>query len=293
MPLLFSYGTLRDEDVQRTTFGRSLDGAADELIGCIPSLVPIEDEALARRLGATHHNNISFNDDPSSRVPGTVFTVTDVELDFVDRYEEPFAYARVMAPLASGVHAWVYLHAPRRFAHDLAIEVVHSDHLSDDAMLQITTMCNAAYGEDVGAAMEAMRPAIHFLGRVAGEVVSHAMIVTRWLQPGDAAPARTAYVEMVATRPNAQRNGYATQIMQRLVREIDAAYDMAALSPATHRIYERLGWHFWRGPLSMRMPSGAVERNPDESVMVLDLPGRSTRDVNQPLWVEWRPGEVW
>jgi len=33
MPLLFSYGTLQDEPVQRATFGRKLEGSADGLSG--------------------------------------------------------------------------------------------------------------------------------------------------------------------------------------------------------------------------------------------------------------------
>jgi hypothetical protein len=33
MPLLFSYGTLQQEDVQWSTFGRLLEGEPDELPG--------------------------------------------------------------------------------------------------------------------------------------------------------------------------------------------------------------------------------------------------------------------
>ena len=39
MPLLFSYGTLRQEDVQMLTFGRRLIGRRDELPGFAPSSV--------------------------------------------------------------------------------------------------------------------------------------------------------------------------------------------------------------------------------------------------------------
>ena len=43
MPQLFSYGTLQQEDVQLSTFGRLLQGRRDELPGFEPSLVRIED----------------------------------------------------------------------------------------------------------------------------------------------------------------------------------------------------------------------------------------------------------
>ena len=59
MPLLFSYGTLQQEDVQLATLGRRLDGHPDELVGFEPSLVRIEDPGIAARLGKTHHNNVT------------------------------------------------------------------------------------------------------------------------------------------------------------------------------------------------------------------------------------------
>ena len=113
MPLLFSYGTLQQEDVQLATLGRRLDGHRDELIGFKPSLVKIEDRAMAARLGKTHHNNVLATRDTSSRVAGTVFQVTDDELARIDGYERPFSYVRQIAPLASGQECWVYAHSGR------------------------------------------------------------------------------------------------------------------------------------------------------------------------------------
>lgn len=110
MPLLFSYGTLRQEDVQLATFGRRLTGWKDALVAYGPSLVRIEDPELARALGKTHHKNVTFNGDRQSRADGMVFEVTDVELASCDRYEARFAYNRVLASLASGKDTWVYVH---------------------------------------------------------------------------------------------------------------------------------------------------------------------------------------
>jgi aminoglycoside 2'-N-acetyltransferase I len=109
----------------------------------------------------------------------------------------------------------------------------------------------------------------------------------------DAQALKTAYVEAVATLPAHQRNGYATRVMRRLVRSIRASYKVAALSPATTGIYTRLGWQFWRGPLSIRLPSGEHRATPEESVMVLPLPGRPALNLDQPLSAEWREGELW
>ena len=111
MPLLFSYGTLQQDEVQLSTFGRRLHGQCDELVGFEPSLVRIEDPRVVARLGTTHHANATFNGNNESRVPGMAFEITDAELARVDEYEAPYSYERVSATLASGRQAWVYVHA--------------------------------------------------------------------------------------------------------------------------------------------------------------------------------------
>jgi gamma-glutamylcyclotransferase (GGCT)/AIG2-like uncharacterized protein YtfP len=111
MPLLFSYGTLQEDNVQLSTFGRRLEGQRDELLGCVDALVRIEDPQVVATLGRTHHANVTFNGNDASRVPGMVFEVTDAELASVDEYEVAFSYKRVAAMLASGRQAWVYVHA--------------------------------------------------------------------------------------------------------------------------------------------------------------------------------------
>jgi gamma-glutamylcyclotransferase (GGCT)/AIG2-like uncharacterized protein YtfP len=97
--------------VQLSTFGRLLYGQSDELVGFEQALVRIEDPQLAAALGKTHHANVKFNGNVDSRVPGMVFEIADAELASVDQYEAAFLYKRVVATLASGRQAWVYVHA--------------------------------------------------------------------------------------------------------------------------------------------------------------------------------------
>ena len=110
MPRLFSYGTLQEERVQLSTFGRRLEGHRDELVGFERSTVIITDPHLAATSGATHHANVTYNGMSASRVHGTVFDVTDAELAAADQYEEPADYTRITATLASGKETWVYVH---------------------------------------------------------------------------------------------------------------------------------------------------------------------------------------
>jgi gamma-glutamylcyclotransferase (GGCT)/AIG2-like uncharacterized protein YtfP len=111
MLLLFSYGTLQQEDVQQSTFGRLLQGQRDELLGFERSSIRIVDPQLVATSGKTHHANVTFNGRNDSRVSGTVFEITDAELAAADRYEQLAAYKRVAATLASGKQAWVYIDA--------------------------------------------------------------------------------------------------------------------------------------------------------------------------------------
>ena len=110
MALLFSYGTLQNEDVQVSTFGRKLAGEKDLITGYEPSLLLIPDPEVAARLKRTHHDNISRTGDDWSNVQGTVFEVTDAELAQADTFESQFAYKRVHVILASGKDAWVFVH---------------------------------------------------------------------------------------------------------------------------------------------------------------------------------------
>ena len=107
MPLLFSYGTLQDESVQISTFGRVLEGHADELVGYEQSLFEIADPEFVATSGKAYHKIVRYNGKPESRVPGTVFEVSESELAKSDEYE-PEGYKRVAAKLASGKEAWVY-----------------------------------------------------------------------------------------------------------------------------------------------------------------------------------------
>ncbi|MEO6260594.1 MAG: gamma-glutamylcyclotransferase family protein [Thermoanaerobaculia bacterium] len=111
MPLLFAYGTLQQETVQLSTFGRLLQGHRDELPGFEQSFVKIEDQHVLATTGKTHHANVTFNGELLSRVGGTVFEVTDTELAAADQYERLVAYKRIAATLASGKQAWVYVDA--------------------------------------------------------------------------------------------------------------------------------------------------------------------------------------
>jgi len=100
MPYLFAYGTLQQDDVQRATFGRPLQGERDALVGF-------------ERTMARGHVTVTETGRPADQVAGVVFEVTDADLAAADRYEERASFARIASTLASGKDAWVYVDAGR------------------------------------------------------------------------------------------------------------------------------------------------------------------------------------
>jgi aminoglycoside 2'-N-acetyltransferase I len=131
----------------------------------------------------------------------------------------------------------------------LTIEQVPSADLGADRMDEVRRLCDAAYSEASGPYFEAIGAGVHLLGLREGELVSHLMWVTRWLELG-------------------------------------------ALCPATDGLYLRVGWRYWRGPLFVRQ-EGSLISTPEERVMILDLPRTPVLNLDAPLSVAWRPGDVW
>jgi gamma-glutamylcyclotransferase (GGCT)/AIG2-like uncharacterized protein YtfP len=107
MPLLFSYGMLRESAVQLELFGRLLEGEPDELVGFLRSTRTIDDTAFVAKSGKAEHAVVTFTGKSESRVRGMVFELSDAEIEAADRYE-PAGYERIKTTLLSGKEAWVY-----------------------------------------------------------------------------------------------------------------------------------------------------------------------------------------
>jgi gamma-glutamylcyclotransferase (GGCT)/AIG2-like uncharacterized protein YtfP len=111
---LFTYGTLRTEEVQLATFGRALEGKADALPGYSLKTIEIQDQDFVTKSGTAIHRNLQFTGVASDFVEGTVYSVTRKELEQADAYE-PEGYKRVLVQLRSGSNAWVYLNTNQSF----------------------------------------------------------------------------------------------------------------------------------------------------------------------------------
>lgn len=108
--LLFSYGTLQLESVQRTQFGRLLEGEDDVLHGYRVIDIQIRDPHVLQASGVEIHRALVPAEGGADPIPGKVFRLTPDEIAAADVYESE-NYRRESATLASGTQAWIYVKA--------------------------------------------------------------------------------------------------------------------------------------------------------------------------------------
>jgi gamma-glutamylcyclotransferase (GGCT)/AIG2-like uncharacterized protein YtfP len=107
---LFSYGTLRQANVQMASFGRLPAGSPDALPRYAQVMIEITDPQVVAASGARLHPMVVETGDPADEVPGTLLLITAAELAAADAYEVS-AYKRIEVVLKSGKGAWVYVKA--------------------------------------------------------------------------------------------------------------------------------------------------------------------------------------
>ena len=108
MEYLFSYGTLRQQNVQLKNFGRLLDGAEDTLKKFILKDLEITDKVVLQVSDKKFHPILSYTGNEKDKVMGTVFKITSDELLKADEYEVD-DYKRVEVTLESGIKSWAYV----------------------------------------------------------------------------------------------------------------------------------------------------------------------------------------
>jgi aminoglycoside 2'-N-acetyltransferase I len=133
----------------------------------------------------------------------------------------------------------------------------------------------------------------HFLAFHHDQLLSHAMVTTRWLQPEEHPLLKTAYIDAVATLPEYQGQGYGSAVMRQLASEIDHEYVIACLETDRETFYERLGWQTWKGPLAGRSENGLIATPNQHGIMILRLSQTPELDLNSLLTIECQAGRIW
>lgn len=171
------------------------------------------------------------------------------------------------------------------------ISIIPKNKLIQTDYQAIIELCSRAYEEDYAPFMASVADSVHVLAKLAGKLISHATWITRWIQIGDSAPFRTAYVEGVATAAKFRGCGYASAVMTRLQAEIQE-FELGGLSPAETSLYSRLGWEYWQGLLYGRRGDALIPF-PEDGAMIFRLPKTPKIDLCAQASIEWRQGEVW
>jgi len=105
---LFSYGTLQLDQVQRQVFDRVLRGEKDKLKGYTIENLRILDPAVVQKSGKEYHPMAVPSDRESDEVEGTLFRLSQAELELADTYEVS-DYKRIQVQFHSGKRGWVYV----------------------------------------------------------------------------------------------------------------------------------------------------------------------------------------
>jgi gamma-glutamylcyclotransferase (GGCT)/AIG2-like uncharacterized protein YtfP len=107
--LVFSYGTLQMERVQRELFGRLVTMTDDALLGFEAVPVEIDHPDVIEFSGSSTHLGL-VPGDPTARIAGKLLHVTQADFPALDAYEGE-EYRRIEVTLESGATAWVYVKA--------------------------------------------------------------------------------------------------------------------------------------------------------------------------------------
>jgi aminoglycoside 2'-N-acetyltransferase I len=181
----------------------------------------------------------------------------------------------------------------------IRVRVAQTDELEPERLEELTKLCEAAFDEPFAPVWERTGPGLHVMAEARGRVMAHAMIVDRAVYVGSPEAAEAidaAYVENVATLPEAQERGYGAAVMRETNRIVAEEYALGVLATGEHGFYARLGWQTWDGPVSVRMADGEQVRAADQDgrIMVLRTPRTPAELRNDaPIAVDWRPGAAW
>ena len=174
----------------------------------------------------------------------------------------------------------------------MILKTCWTKELDEARRAAIVSLCTESHGVDFSLLFSYLPPdGLHTLAYAGGQLVSHAVATTRWLQPGDHPLLKTAYVDAVATHPAYQRQGIGSALMHHLALAI-AGYELGCLETERASFYARLGWERWQGPLAGRKEGELILTPEQEGVMILRLAATPDLDLKSRLIVE-HDGRIW
>jgi aminoglycoside 2'-N-acetyltransferase I len=178
-------------------------------------------------------------------------------------------------------------------SESIIVTSARTEELNADTRASIIHVCRTAHQEDDFTHLFSYIPSggIHVLAYREHELVSHAVVTTRWLQPEGLPLLRTAYVDAVATLPAYQGQGIGSTLMRHLATVI-SDFEIACLETERVSFYAQLGWEVWRGPLAGRRATELLPTPDQKGIMILRLARTPPLDVDSLLVIEY-DGRIW
>jgi aminoglycoside 2'-N-acetyltransferase I len=136
-------------------------------------------------------------------------------------------------------------------SESINVTSARTEELNADTRAAIIHVCRTAHQEDDFTHLFSYIPSggIHVLAYQEQELVSHAVVTTRWLQPEGLPLLRTAYVDAVATLPAYQGQGIGSRAMRHLASVI-SDFEIACLETDRVSFYAQLSWGGVAGTVS-------------------------------------------
>jgi aminoglycoside 2'-N-acetyltransferase I len=123
--------------------------------------------------------------------------------------------------------------------------------------------------------------------------VSHAAVVPRPLRIGTR-ELRAGYVEAVATRRSAQRQGHGSTVLRQVASLVRSDFEVGALSTGRRDFYQRFGWEPWRGPSYVQRAETLIRTaDEDDGLMVLRCGPSAGVDLTDAIACWSRSGDDW
>jgi aminoglycoside 2'-N-acetyltransferase I len=178
-------------------------------------------------------------------------------------------------------------------SESISVTSARTEELNAATRASIIQVCIAAHQKDDFNNLFTYISAggIHALGYRGQELVSHAVVTLRWLQPEGLPMLRTAYVDAVATLPAFQGQGIGSMVMRHLATLL-SDFEIACLETDRVSFYARLGWEEWRGPLAGRQGTELLPTPDQKGIMILRLARTPPLDVDRSLTIEYA-GRIW
>jgi GNAT superfamily N-acetyltransferase len=174
-----------------------------------------------------------------------------------------------------------------------SVTSARTEELNADTRAAIIHVCRVAHQEDDFANLFSYirSGGIHALAYRGQELVGHAVVTTRWLQPEGQPRLRTAYVDAVATLPAYQGQGIGSMVMRHLASLL-ADFEIACLQTERVSFYTHVGWEAWRGPLAGRRGAELLPTPDQKGIMILRLARTPALDLDRMLVIEYA-GRIW